>query len=387
MIPAVTPLDARLADALAATPPRIPVVPGWCGSGRTDALLRLQSRLGGDRCQYVDVERVATTPERFFEALVAPTPFRMPGHSELGAKVTSPRAGFDAVLVFLAGAQTADGLPATFLLDEAFELRTFESFPGLRDTIPELLAAVADSPNRFVLTTRFATRAHRLVRSAPGRLVIVEGLGVSPAVITGLLASEGLAEHETDGLSTTAVVHALTQGHAGYVRELLTALSQMARDGIVDPVGAFASLLSRRGRLSASCRFCYELRLHRARGYGALKAILDVLAQEQPLTLTAIAKRLGRTPGSTKDYLSWLEDVDLVQVHNKRYSFGDPVLRLWVKLNGRSTAPTEDEIAREVQRYAAEMLTSATPTVAAAEDEPAAVVGEPRRNWGIIEID
>jgi len=210
---------------------------------------------------------------------------------------------------------------------------------------------------------------------------------VSPAVITGLLASEGLAEHETDGLSTTAVVHALTQGHAGYVREMLTALSQMARDGIVDPVGAFASLLSRRGRLSASCRFCYELRLHRARGYGALKAILDVLAQEQPLTLTAIAKRLGRTPGSTKDYLSWLEDVDLVQVHNKRYSFGDPVLRLWVKLNGRSTAPTEDEIAREVQRYAAEMLTSATPTVAAAEDEPAAVVGEPRRNWGIIEID
>lgn len=387
MIPAVTPLDARLADALAATPPRIPVVPGWCGSGRTDALLRLQSRLGADRCQYVDVERVATTPERFFEALVAPTPFRMPGHSELGAKVTSPRAGFDAVLVFLAGAQTADGLPATFLLDEALELRTFESFPGLRDTIPELLAAVADSPNRFVLTTRFATRARRLVRSAPGRLVILEGLGVSPAVITGLLASEGLAEHETDGLSTTAVVHALTQGHAGYVREMLTALSQMARDGIVDPVGAFASLLSRRGRLSASCRFCYELRLHRARGYGALKAILDVLAQEQPLTLTAIAKRLGRTPGSTKDYLSWLEDVDLVQVHNKRYSFGDPVLRLWVKLNGRSTAPTEDEIAREVQRYAAEMLTSATPTVAAAEDEPAAVVGEPRRNWGIIEID
>jgi hypothetical protein len=387
MIPAVTPLDARLADVLAATPPRIPVVPGWCGSGRTDALLRLQSRLGANRCQYVDVERVATTPERFFEALVAPTPFRMPGHSELGAKVTSPRAGFDAVLVFLAGAQTADGLPATFLLDEALELRTFENFPGLRDTIPELLAAVADSPNRFVLTTRFATRARRLVRSAPGRLVIVEGLGVSPAVITGLLASEGLVEHETDGLSTTAVVHALTQGHAGYVREMLTALSQMARDGIVDPVGAFASLLSRRGRLSASCRFCYELRLHRARGYGALKAILDVLAQEQPLTLTAIAKRLGRTPGSTKDYLSWLEDVDLVQVHNKRYSFGDPVLRLWVKLNGRSTVPTEDEIAREVQRYAAEMLTSATPTVAAAEDETAAVVGEPRRSWGIIEID
>ena len=61
-----------------------------------------------------------------------------------------------------------------------------------------------------------------------------------------------------------------------------------------------------------TCRFCYELRLHRARGYGALKAILEVLAEEEPLTLTEIAQRLRRTPGSTKDYLSWLEDVDLI---------------------------------------------------------------------------
>ena len=58
--------------------------------------------------------------------------------------------------------------------------------------------------------------------------------------------------------------------------------------------------------------FGYELRLHRARGYGALKAILEILSEQEPLTLTEISKRLGRTPGSTKDYLSWLEDVDLV---------------------------------------------------------------------------
>ena len=41
-------------------------------------------------------------------------------------------------------------------------------------------------------------------------------------------------------------------------------------------------------------------------------AALEVLAQEEPLTLTEIAQRLRRTPGSTKDYLSWLEDVDLI---------------------------------------------------------------------------
>ena len=112
------------------------------------------------------------------------------------------------------------------------------------------------------------------------------------------------------------------------------------------------ALLSADGALSRWCRFCYELRLHRARGYGALKAILDILAEEEPLTLTEISQRLHRTPGSTKDYLSWLEDVDLVVSRQKRYSFTDPLLRLWVRLHCRPTPPTDDEVAREVQRYA-----------------------------------
>ena len=60
-------------------------------------------------------------------------------------------------------------------------------------------------------------------------------------------------------------------------------------------------------------------------------AILDILAEEEPLTLTEIALRLRRTPGSTKDYLSWLEDVDLIVSRQKRYSFADPMLRLWVR--------------------------------------------------------
>ena len=79
--------------------------------------------------------------------------------------------------------------------------------------------------------------------------------------------------------------------------------------GRADPISALTALLAR-GVLTNWCRFCYELRLHRARGYGALKAILDILADEEGLTLTEISLRLRRTPGSTKDYLSWLEDVD-----------------------------------------------------------------------------
>jgi hypothetical protein len=114
---------------------------------------------------------------------------------------------------------------------------------------------------------------------------------------------------------------------------------------------------------------------------------LDILADEEPLTLTEISLRLRRTPGSTKDYLSWLEDVDLVISRAKRYSFTDPLLRLWVRLHCRPTPPTEDEIAREVQHY----TVARVPHIG----EPAPVLAyagtdatpEDRKGWGIIEID
>ena len=141
------------------------------------------------------------------------------------------------------------------------------------------------------------------------------------------------------------------------VRAMADELSLMREHGgggpaVSDPIGALAALLGSDGRLAKQCGFCYELRLHRARGYGALKAILDILAEDEGLTLTEISQRLQRTPGSTKDYLSWLEDVDLVTARQKRYSFTDPLLRVWVRLHCRATAPTEDDLAREVHRYA-----------------------------------
>ena len=36
----------------------------------------------------------------------------------------------------------------------------------------------------------------------------------------------------------------------------------------------------------------------------------------------------------------------------KRYSFADPLLRVWVRLHCRPTPPTHEEVAREVQQYA-----------------------------------
>ena len=104
------------------------------------------------------------------------------------------------------------------------------------------------------------------------------------------------------------------------------------------------------------------------------------------LELVHISQRLQRTPGSTKDYLSWLEDVDLVTPRQKRYSFTDPLLRVWVRLHCRASAPTEDDLAREVHRYALPRMPPQAPAPLPAA-EPAYALATAGGATGLIEID
>jgi hypothetical protein len=372
-------VERRLLAALEATPPRIPVLLGSCGMGRTAVLLRMQESLGGHASQYIDLERVATTPEQFWRAVTDVSPFVPAAPIE---PPVSTRDAFDAVLRWLLTARTSAGQPATFLLDEVLELRTFENFPGLRSALRDLVAALGDSPNRFVLASRYVSRAHRLLRDASGRFELVHLPPLAPAEVAQALATWRLAAEGSARDELARTLHALTDGRPAYVHALATTLLAMSRTGGGDPVSALAAALAPEGPLHHACRFSYELRLHRARGYGALKAILQVLAEEEPLTLTEIAHRLRRTPGSTKDYLTWLEDVDLVTVRQKRYAFADPLLRLWVRVHTRPAPPTDEDLAREVQRYALARLPHAEPALAVAGSDER--TGKP---WGLIEID
>ncbi|MBI4264295.1 MAG: hypothetical protein HY657_07955 [Acidobacteria bacterium] len=376
--------ERRVQSALEAAPSRIPVVLGGCGTGRTWLLQRLRDRAGRSAAQYIDVERCATTPERFLQAVTASSPF--PWHGG-GRTPATAREAFDALRAFFDTARAPGGEPCTFLLDEVLELRTFESFPGLRHVLRDLIESLSASANRFVLTTRYVARAHRLLRDATSRFEVMHLPPLSAADVTELLAPifdgyEQMPTDDRDYLGRT--VQALTDGRAAYVRAIGETMAQMGRGA--DPISALTALLTTDGALNRWCRFCYELRLHRARGYGALKAILDILAEEEPLTLTEISLRLHRTPGSTKDYLSWLEDVDLVTSRQKRYSFTDPLLRLWVRLHCRPTPPLEEDVAREVQRYALARVPQPEPAAALAYAGMEATPEE-RKGWGIIEID
>ncbi|MCU1385870.1 MAG: hypothetical protein JWL71_4567 [Acidobacteria bacterium] len=385
-----TTLARRITAALDASPSRIPVLVGGCGSGRTTMLRQLRDRIGRTAVQHIDVERTATTPERFLHALSAVSPFPAPDSS---APAAGARAAFDATLAFFARARTAASEPATFFLDEFLELRTFESFPGLRRVLHDCIDGLSASGNRFVLTSRYVARTLRLLRDHSARYELIQ----MPALTTedtsdilGPTAAPGGGDndaHDAEYLART--VQALADGRPAYVRALadeLAALREHGAPGGGDAISALAGLLATDGRLARQCEFSYELRLHRARGYGALKAILEILADEEGLTLTEISVRLQRTPGSTKDYLSWLEDVDLVTSRQKRYTFTDPLLRVWVRLHCRPSAPTDDDLAREVHRYAVPRLPQPTAPEPAVHAEPVfAMAGGP--GSGIIEID
>jgi hypothetical protein len=414
MIPERPSLERRVLAAIegntgsagsASGAPRIPVVLGGSGSGRTSLLLRVRDLLGRNACQYIDVERIATTPERMFHAIREVSPFAFQSGTAARGDANA-RAAFDATVSWLGAARAPGDAPATFLLDEFLELRTFESFPGLRSVLRDLITALAAAGNRFVLTSRYTARALRVLRDAPSQFEIIHVAPLTAGEIRATLptgsdidrVATGLSDAEDDRArdELARLVEALSEGRPAYSRLLVDTATAMATRGSADPVSALAALLGPGGALALHCQFCYELRLHRARGYGALKAILEVLAEEEPLTLTEISLRLRRTPGSTKDYLSWLEDVDLIASHQKRYSFVDPMMRLWVRLHCRPAPPSDDDVVREVHKYvisrpalsaAKGLPNSESPRALALAGAGETAAAERDKAWGIIEID
>lgn len=366
-------VERRISASLEAG--RIPVLLGGCSTGRTTLLRSLAGVSAQSR--YIDLAAVLTTPERCVRAITGVDV--APG--------TTARAAFDQLLDGFDRAPGAGAARPTYLLDEFQELRTFENFPGLRDVQREFVTRLGASPNQFVLASRFTARAHRLLRDAPARFEVIHLPPLELAEVESLArAKDGRADWARQ---VAPAVHALSAGRAGYAAALLDAMAGAASS---EAETALAELFAPAGRLTSLCRFSYEFRLHRARGYGALKAILGILADQEPLTLTDIAHRLHRTPGSTKDYLSWLEDVDVLNVERKKYTFDDPLVRLYIRLYTGAEPPSDDRIAAETRQYAAARLAmpAPQPTDSVAPTTPSAELVQADsspRDTGIIEID
>jgi len=132
------------------------------------------------------------------------------------------------------------------------------------------------------------------------------------------------------------LIHSLTNGHPFYITALcrrlmnLVDVTQRPLDADTAKQAFLTETLAPHGRIYDFCRYVYDLSLQKAAGYGSLKAVLQILAIEEGLTTSQIARKLRVTSGTASDYLRWLREVDLVTNRDHAYYFRDPVLRFWV---------------------------------------------------------
>ena len=214
---------------------------GGCGTGRTSLLLRLRDLIGHSTVavhrRRADCHDAGTLPRRAPRRVavrIAP-----PERTRQGRP--GARAAFDASLAFLDTRPHRGGAPATFLLDEFLELRTFESFPGLRTVLRDLVGVLGASGNRFVLTTRYMARAQRLLRDAPSQFEIIHGRAADPGRDSRHAAGRPGAAHDRAARSRTKtiaratnsprLVEAIADGRPSYARMIAEASATLGPRG------------------------------------------------------------------------------------------------------------------------------------------------------------
>jgi hypothetical protein len=345
------------------------------GAGKTWLLQRVARGLAAEGWVpiFIDLMGAASSPERFALAVLNSLPAASFGDklaraTEIRRLASAGRArgadAVEAVLTLLSEVTLAGRRPVALLLDEATEVRSLCYFDGLRHVDRPFLSALARRPRGTLMATSYPRLARRLWTSLEAWEV-----GPMPAAELDELAWEWSAPAGGDALRRA------TFGWPRYVRILLEAL----RPG-VGLAEAWAREMAAGGRLDQACRHTYESLLLRSKGYGMSKAVLATVAEEEGLNLTALAARLGRTPGAVRDYLGWLLGVDALRTEAKRYFYVDGLLRLWVRLHARGLPATAAEIAS-----AADSLLA--PAEAPAPAPEPAVVTPPPRTDSLMEID
>jgi len=323
------------------------------GSGKTVMLERLRNSIGDSRpTALIQMEPIAASPEILCERFL-----------EVAGPLLDSGKYRSAPFPRLLGALSKAIPESLLLLDDATEIRTLSYFPGVDRPLESLFETLAKKQApQAVLTSRFpawvASSFRELSNPTRSRFDVVRLPPMNPDELDSL------------GLDDAELVVAATGGLPVHIAPLVARMTHGE-----DLATALAAEIATSGHLEAECRATLGQLLHRARGYGACKAVLHVLAGEEGLRLSEIARRLDRTPGSTRDYLRWLEEVDLIAVRDKRFYFVDPVLRLWLRLYGRGERPSRADIASETSRHLdGRAVVPATPPPAPRSAEPVSML-------------
>ncbi|MHB0987631.1 MAG: ATP-binding protein [Bellilinea sp.] len=235
-------------------------------------------------------------------------------------------------------AAATQGKKIVLICDEFQEIRTLENYPNSQNVVALLRAELqSESEVQYILAGSAISVLAGLLSDPKSPLFAqFTRIAVEPfdRESTQELANKLLSEPLEPDLYP--LLHSLTGGHPFYITAVTRRVSYLV-DVVQRPASpdvikqAFlVETLSPGGRIYDFCQYVYDLSLQKAKGYGALKSVLQILAQEEGLTATQVARQLRVTSASASDYLRWLCEVDLVVEKDQAYSFRDPVLRFWV---------------------------------------------------------
>jgi hypothetical protein len=323
-------------------------------------------RTGSVRPAYLDLEELVTSPELFSRRYVGQITFwaLTRGEGELETFLTptallgGPAAGLRSVAQTLAALENAADDPGAqvtlaldfpeklaqelncrflLLLDEFTELAVLSHYPAVRRPWHLFRAAMQRHGSVGYVVAASAIHAmETMVQDSQSPLFLqFEALELSRfhRDATLVLAERVLGNTPAPGVARR--LHQLTGGHPFYIYVVASRLGGLAAEPKElepdDVSQAFVlETLSRTGQIYHYCRYLYDVSLQRARGHGILRAILQVLAEEENLSLSHMAERIRRSASATRTYLRALQEVDLVSEESGKYFYRDPVLRYWI---------------------------------------------------------
>ncbi len=256
------------------------------------------------------------------------------------------------------------GLRFIIMLDEFQTIHALANFPEIKDVVAIFRAHLErHSLCGYVLAGSAVSVMERLLAHTSPLFAQFERLALAPLdrrdtqeLMVKLLPSADIE----DIPAVSAEMHRLTGGHPFYVEALCGRLRvwRFLQDLPLTPAAvkeAFVwEVLSPEGRIYDFCRYVYDVSIQRARGYGALVAILQLLAEEEGLTITEIARRQKVTAATARDYLRWLKEVDLIVEREGGHYYRDPILRFWVANVAAGieiAGPPRREILEEMVRH------------------------------------
>lgn len=230
--------------------------------------------------------------------------------------------------------------PVMFFLDEFIELTELINFPGAGDPLNHFRSSMQQqSSTAYVIAGSAITAMEKLVQDHDSPLFLqFQSLALRPFTEedTGLLV-----EHLFGRLvfSAQSALYTYTFGHPFYVISLAERLKQMmpSAESVTKQTVNQAFLLetlSPQGKIYNYCRYLYDVSLQKARGYGLLKAELQILAEEEALTTTEIARLIRRPPRYPR-ILTLADRCGSGDQKGEKCFFRDPVLRFWIAQSTR----------------------------------------------------